>query len=74
MNSSTPTNDTNTLELPAYTTLDLSADYQYSKTVDLGFRIRNATDALYAESSYGPSAQVLIANPRSYELSLRMKF
>jgi iron complex outermembrane recepter protein len=67
-------NDANTLELPAYTTLDLSTNYQYSKAVDIGFRVRNATDALYAESSYGPSAQVLIANPRSYEVSLRMKF
>ena len=66
-------NDTNTLELPAYTTLDLSANYRYSKAVDLGFRIRNATDALYAESAYG-STQVLIANPRSYELSVRLKF
>ena len=66
-------NDTNTLELPAYTTLDLSANYRYSKAVDLGFRIRNATDALYAESAYG-STQVLIANPRSYEVSMRLKF
>jgi iron complex outermembrane receptor protein len=67
-------NDANTLELPAYTTLDLSTNYQVSKAVDVGFRIRNATDALYAESSYGPSAQVLIANPRSYEVSVRLKF
>ena len=66
-------NDTNTLELLAYTTLDLSANYRYSKAVDLGLRIRNATDALYAESAYG-STQVLIANPRSYELSVRLKF
>lgn len=67
-------NDRNTLELPAYVTLDLSADYKYSKTVDVGFRIRNATDELYAVSSYGQSPQVLIANPRTYEVSLRTKF
>jgi iron complex outermembrane receptor protein len=66
-------NDANTLELPAYTTLDLSTDYQVDKTLAVGFRIRNATDALYAESAYG-STQVLIANPRSYEVSLRMRF
>lgn len=66
-------NDANTLQLPSYTTLDLSADYKYSKTTDVGFRIRNATDELYAESAYG-NTQVLIANPRTYELSLRMKF
>jgi hypothetical protein len=29
--------------------LDLSADYKYSKTMDIGFRIRNATNALYAK-------------------------
>jgi iron complex outermembrane receptor protein len=46
-------NDANTLQLPAYTTLDLSTDYQYSKAIDVGFRIRNATDKLYAESAYG---------------------
>lgn len=66
-------NDASTLQLPSYTTLDLSADYKYSKTTDVGFRIRNATDELYAESAYG-NTQVLIANPRTYELSLRMKF
>lgn len=66
-------NDANTLQLPSYTTLDLSADYRYSRTTDVGFRIRNATDALYAESAYG-NTQVLTANPRTYELSLRMKF
>jgi len=67
-------NDANTLVLPAYTTLDLSASVQLAKGVELGARVRNATDALYAESSYGPSAQVLIANPRSYELSVRLRF
>jgi iron complex outermembrane receptor protein len=67
-------NDANTLELPAYTTLDLSADYKLSKAMDIGFRVRNATDELYAESSYGQAAQVMIANPRTYELSLRMRF
>lgn len=67
-------NDANTLALPAYTTLDLSTSVQVSKAAEVGFRVRNATDALYAESSYGASAQVLIANPRSYELSLRLRF
>lgn len=65
--------DPNTLEMPSYTTLDLSADYKFSKTMDIGFRVRNATDALYAETASG-STQVMIASPRSYELSLRMKF
>ncbi len=66
-------NDQNTLQLPAYTTLDLSANYRVNKMLDVGFRVRNATDALYAETAYGTS-QALIANPRNYELSVRMKF
>lgn len=66
-------NDANTLELPAYTTLDLSANYRYSKAVDIGFRVRNATDELYAETAAG-NTQVLIANPRTYELSVRTRF
>lgn len=66
-------NDANTLELPSYTTVDLSTDYKLSKAMDIGFRVRNATDEVYAESAYG-NTQVLIANPRTYELSLRMRF
>ena len=51
----------------------LSTNYRFSKAMDVGFRIRNATDALYAESAYG-STQALIANPRTYEVSVRLKF
>lgn len=66
--------DANTTKLPSYTTLDLSVDYKLDKRTDLGFRVRNATDELYAHWGYNGTSQALIADPRTYELSLRMRF
>ncbi|MDD3761289.1 MAG: TonB-dependent receptor [Acidithiobacillus sp.] len=65
--------DVNKMTLPSYTTLDLSVDYAYSKDLDVGFRVRNVTDELYATWVYAGS-QAIIGNPRSYELVLRMRF
>ncbi len=65
--------DANSTELPAYTTLDLSSKYKLNATTSVEFRVRNATDELYATWASGLS-QVIIANPRTYELGLRMKF
>ncbi|MFZ5603394.1 MAG: TonB-dependent receptor [Pseudomonadota bacterium] len=66
------TNDANTVKLPEYTTLDLSLDYSFNQNTDVGFRVRNATDEFYATWYY--ASQAVIANPRNYELSLRMTF
>jgi iron complex outermembrane receptor protein len=62
----------NTQKLPAYTTVDVSAVYKYSQTVEFTARIRNLTDALYATWS-GPT-QAYIAEPRTFEISARAKF
>lgn len=65
--------DANSTELPAYTTLDLSGKYKLNSRTSVEFRVRNATDELYATWASGVS-QVIIANPRTYELGVRMKF
>jgi iron complex outermembrane recepter protein len=62
----------NTRELPAYTTVDLSAVYKYSKNFEFAGRIRNLTDALYA--TWSAPTQAYIAEPRTFEISARAKF
>lgn len=58
--------------VPTRSTLDLSADCKVSKTVDVGFRVLDATNALYAETGHC-DPQALIAKRRTCEVSLRMK-
>ncbi|WP_158592266.1 TonB-dependent receptor [Noviherbaspirillum sedimenti] len=71
--STVHTDNANTVRLPAYTTLDLGATYKVSKRLEIGMRVRNATDALYAHWAYRPQ-QVMIAEPRTYEASVRASF
>lgn len=65
--------DANQRKMRAYTTLDLAADYQLTPIVDVGFRIRNATNQLYAYQRTYPD-QALIAPPRSYETFVSVRF
>lgn len=67
------TNNANTFELPAYTTLDLSVGYQWRKNVELSFRARNVTDELYANWAY-LAQQVTIAEPRTFEVAVHATF
>lgn len=71
--SSVFTDNANTITLPAYTTLDLGVTHRQRKDLDFTFRIRNVTDELYAEWAYR-SQQVTIAEPRTYEISVRAGF
>uniref|UniRef100_A8GBB1 TonB-dependent siderophore receptor n=1 Tax=Serratia proteamaculans (strain 568) TaxID=399741 RepID=A8GBB1_SERP5 len=65
--------DANQRKMPAYTTLDLAADYQLTPVVDVGVRIRNATNQLYAYQRTYPD-QVLIAPSRTYESFISVRF
>lgn len=65
--------DANQRKMPAYTTLDLAADYQLTPIVNLGVRIRNATNQLYAYQRTYPD-QVLIAPSRTYESFISVRF
>lgn len=68
-------NAANTLEMPGYTTLDLTVGYKLDKKTDLSFWVRNATNKLYAQwsdGSAGPTVQ--LGDPRTVELVLRSTF
>lgn len=65
--------DANQRKMPAYTTLNLAADYQLTPVVDVGVRIRNATNQLYAYQRTYPD-QVLIAPSRTYESFISVRF
>lgn len=64
-------NDANTRELPAYTVLDASAAWQFSKQLQLTVRARNLTDEKnYVLSEYDVN-QWLFGEPRTFELAIR---
>jgi iron complex outermembrane recepter protein len=67
-------NDANTIRLPAYTTVDVAADYKVSKAVNLGFRVRNLTDEFYATFGSSNGRQAMIAAPRTFELSVNLRY
>ena len=67
-------NDANTATLPAYATLDLSAAWQASPQTEITFRVRNATNALYAHAVYYSGTQAMLAPPRSYEIGVKWRF
>lgn len=67
-------NDANTIKLPSYTTVDLAADYKLSKIANLGFRVRNLTDELYATYGSTNGRQAMIAAPRTFEISLNLRY
>jgi iron complex outermembrane receptor protein len=65
-------NDANTRELPAYTVLDASAAWTFSKQLQLTVRARNFTDEKnYVLSSYDGANQWVFGEPRTYEVSVK---
>ena len=56
-------------ELPAYTTVDLLAHYQASRTVRIGLNLNNAFDRKYYERSFN-SVWVVPGDPRNLSLNL----
>ncbi len=69
-------NNANTVEMPAYTKLDLTTGYRFDKKTELAFWIRNATNKYYAQWTDGSNtgSQVILGEPRTFELLLRAKF
>lgn len=65
--------DANQRKMPSYTTLDLATDYQITRSVGVGVRIRNVTNQLYAYQRTYPD-QVLIAPSRTYESFISVRF
>ncbi len=65
--------DSNTAVLPSYSILDAAVDWAVSDAVTVGAHVRNATDKVYAQSSYG-GAQYILGMPRTWELQARYRF
>ncbi|MGH9890848.1 MAG: TonB-dependent receptor, partial [bacterium] len=63
----------NTVELDAYTTVDVSAAWTY-RWATVTLRGRNLADEEYAISSYNDGTQAILANPRSFELAWQLDF
>jgi len=65
--------DANTIELPSYTTIDLTLDYIYNDNVTFSFLAKNLTDELYATSSKN-RPDVFLGEARSFEFGINYKF
>ncbi len=75
----------NDATLKDYSLLDLSATYKYRNNLDITARVRNATDEDYVEwadvfyfqqtdPTFPTANQVLLGEPRSYELNLVYRY
>ena len=67
-------NDTNTLKLPSYTTVDLTLDYTYNKKTTFSFLLKNLTDELYATTAKNDTGGVYLGEARSFEFGVNYKF
>ena len=61
----------NTIELDAYTTVDIFATWKY-RWGALTVRGRNLSDEQYAIAPYNDGTQVILADPRAYEVVLQV--
>jgi len=65
--------DANTVELPSYTTIDLTLDYTHNANTTFSFAVKNATDELYATTSKSDNS-VFLGDARNYEFGIKYKF
>lgn len=66
-------NDANSVTMPAYSTVNLGADYQVLPQMTFGLMVRNLTDSFYGwQRTY--TGQRLIGDPRTYEAYVSIKY
>jgi len=65
--------DANTIELPSYTTVDLTLDYTYNKNTTFSFLVKNLTDEMYATSAKN-RPDVFLGEARNFEFGINYKF
>ncbi|WP_394697219.1 TonB-dependent receptor [Pseudoxanthomonas japonensis] len=63
----------NSVALPAYTTVDLTLAYAYGRNTTFSILLRNVTDELYATTARRDS-QVFLGEGRSLELGVNFRF
>nr|WP_314540824.1 TonB-dependent receptor [uncultured Ottowia sp.] len=64
----------NTLHWPAYTLLDLGLSWQMRPGATLDFRVRNATDKVYATEMGSGKNMAYLGAPRAFDLTLHLSF
>ena len=67
------TNNANTLKIPAFSVIDLSASYALTDKVAVDARVGNVFNRNYALTAYG-SQQWILGRPRSVDVSLRFAY
>jgi iron complex outermembrane receptor protein len=60
--------------IPSYTVVDTTLQREVFENGIVGLTVRNLTDELYARNIYGSTTQWIVGDPRSVELSLRVRF
>ncbi|HGW4639264.1 TPA: TonB-dependent receptor [Acinetobacter baumannii] len=63
----------NSVELPSYTTVDLTFDYTFNKNMTISFLVKNLTDEMYATTSRRDT-QVFLGEARGFELGVKYRF
>lgn len=66
--------DANTMEMPAYTTMDFALRWQATSDTTVALRGFNVTDRLYYASHYYNNTQWLVGEGRRFELSVHYRF
>lgn len=66
-------NTANTVWLPGYATIDATASWATGHGL-FGLRVRNLGDRIYATTGYNAAQQVLLGEPRWYELVWQRRF
>ena len=66
-------NDANTVKAPAYATFDAALSWKIRPEATLTARVKNLTDAVYAEWLSG-APMFILGQPRTFEMSMSMKF
>ena len=68
-----PANTANTQWLAGYATLDLNANWR-TAFGDIGARVRNVADKAYATTAYNAGNQVMVGEPRWFEVVWQRRF
>lgn len=67
-------NAANTVRINGYEVVDLTVQYNVLGNSVIGLTARNLTNEVYARALYGNGLQWVLGDPRSVELSLRVRF
>lgn len=73
-NTTTPVNQINTPNLPAFTVIDLMAAYRVSKQINLQLNVANVADKVYMQALNNGGSRLFLGQPRSATVTARFSF